>query len=135
MTDGRFSLLKRNEENNLRAQSGLELDVKDAYTGKIRSVNTLSGGEAFKASLSMALGLSDVIKNYAGGIQLDSMFIDEGFGALDAESLERAIEILADLSNGNCMIGIISHVSQLKDRIDKKIEVCKSTSGSSIKIS
>lgn len=135
MTDGRFSLLKRVDENNLRAQSGLELDVRDAYTGKVRSVNTLSGGEAFKASLSMALGLSDVIKNYAGGIELDSMFIDEGFGALDDESLEKAIEILSDLSNGNCMIGIISHVSQLKEWIDKKIEVRKSTTGSSIKIS
>lgn len=133
MTEGRYELIKR-RETGLRNQSGLELDVKDAYTGKVRSVNTLSGGEAFKASLSMALGLSDVVQGYAGGIRLDSMFIDEGFGSLDEESLDKAIDILSGLSGKNRMIGIISHVSALKNRIDKKIEITKTINGSTIKI-
>lgn len=133
MTEGRYELIKR-KDGGLRNQSGLELDVKDAYTGKVRSVNTLSGGEAFKASLSMALGLSDVVQSYAGGIKLDSMFIDEGFGSLDEESLDKAIDILSGLSGKNRMIGIISHVSALKSRIDKKIEITKTINGSMIKI-
>lgn len=133
MTEGRYELIKR-RETGLRNQSGLELDVKDAYTGKVRSVNTLSGGEAFKASLSMALGLSDVVQGYAGGIRLDSMFIDEGFGSLDEESLDKAIDILSELSGKNRMIGIISHVSALKNRIEKKIEITKTINGSTIKI-
>ncbi|MDY6327991.1 MAG: SMC family ATPase [Lachnospiraceae bacterium] len=131
MTDGRYELLKK-KDNNLKAQTGLELDIKDAYTGKVRGVNTLSGGEAFKASLSMALGLSDVVQGYAGGIKLDSMFIDEGFGSLDHESLEKAINILNDLSDGKRMIGIISHISELNERIDKKIHIEKSNEGSRI---
>lgn len=131
MTDGRYELLKK-RDNNLKAQTGLELDIKDAYTGKVRGVNTLSGGEAFKASLSMALGLSDVVQGYAGGIKLDSMFIDEGFGSLDHESLEKAINILNDLSDGKRMIGIISHISELNERIDKKIHIEKSNEGSRI---
>lgn len=131
MTDRRYELLKR-VDNNLRSQSGLELDIKDAYTGKVRSINTLSGGEAFKASLSMALGLSDVVQSYAGGIRLDSMFIDEGFGSLDKESLEKAIQILNNLSDGKRMIGIISHVGELGDWIDKKIKISKSNEGSKI---
>ena len=131
MTDGRYELLKK-KDNNFKNQSGLELDIKDAYTGKVRSISTLSGGEAFKASLSMALGLSDVVQGYAGGIKLDSMFIDEGFGSLDRESLEKAIRILNDLSDGKRMIGIISHVSELSDWIDKKIQISKSNEGSKI---
>lgn len=131
MTDGRYELIKK-KENNLRTQTGLELDIKDAYTGKVRSVNTLSGGEAFKAALSMALGLSDVVQGYAGGIKLDSMFIDEGFGSLDRESLEKAINILNDLSDGKRMIGIISHISELNEQIDKKIYIRKSNEGSNI---
>jgi exonuclease SbcC len=129
MTEGRYELLKR-KDNNLQSQSGLELDIKDAYTGKVRSVNTLSGGEAFKASLAMALGLSDVVQNYAGGIKIDSMFIDEGFGSLDRESLEKAIEILNRLGDGDRMIGIISHVNELGDWIDKKLIIEKSNTGS-----
>lgn len=131
MTEGRYELLKR-KDNNLRSQAGLELDIKDAYTGKIRSVNTLSGGEAFKAALSMALGLSDVVQSYAGGIRIDSMFIDEGFGSLDRESLEKAIQILNRLGNGERMIGIISHVNELGEWIDKKLMIEKSSSGSRI---
>lgn len=132
MTEGRYELLKR-KDNNLKSQSGLELDIKDAYTGKVRSVNTLSGGEAFKASLSMALGLSDVVQGCVGGIKIDSMFIDEGFGSLDKESLEQAIGILDRLGCGDRMIGIISHVNELGDWIDRKIVVEKSHSGSNVK--
>lgn len=132
MTEGRYELQKR-KDNNLRSQAGLELDIKDAYTGKVRSVNTLSGGEAFKASLSMALGLSDVVQGYAGGIRIDSLFIDEGFGSLDRESLEKAIQILNKLGNGKRMIGIISHVNELGDWIDKKLVIEKNSSGSKIK--
>lgn len=132
MTEGRYELLKR-KDNNLKSQSGLELDIKDAYTGKVRSVNTLSGGEAFKASLAMALGLSDVVQGCVGGIKIDSMFIDEGFGSLDKESLEQAIGILDRLGCGDRMIGIISHVNELGDWIDRKIVVEKSHSGSKVK--
>nr|WP_312576393.1 SMC family ATPase [Sedimentibacter sp.] len=134
MTNGRFELIRKEEANNLRSQTGLELDVIDNYTGKIRSVKTLSGGESFKASLSMALGLSDMIQRFAGGIQIDTMFIDEGFGSLDSESLDQAIDVLNALTNGNRLVGIISHVGELRERIDKKIVVKKDVKGSSIKI-
>jgi DNA repair protein SbcC/Rad50 len=118
MTSKRFELVRKEEMSNLRSQTGLELDVIDHYTGKTRSVKTLSGGESFKASLAMALGLSDVIQRYAGGIQLDTMFVDEGFGALDSDSLNYAIEILHTLTGGNRLVGIISHVSELKEHIE-----------------
>jgi exonuclease SbcC len=134
MTDGRYELLRQDAVENLRSQVGLELDVQDNYTGRVRNVKSLSGGESFKASLALALGLSDVIQSISGGIQLDAMFIDEGFGALDSESLEQAIEILNSLSNGNRLVGIISHVTELRDRIDKKIVVKKSPVGSYIEI-
>ncbi len=134
MTNGRFELARKKESNNLRNQTGLELDVIDNYTGKSRSVKTLSGGESFKASLSMALGLSDMIQRFAGGIQIDTMFVDEGFGSLDSESLDQAIDVLNALTNGDRLVGIISHVSELRERIDKKIVVKKDISGSDIKL-
>ena len=129
MTDGQYQLLRR-EEASGNTQMGLDMDILDHWTGKIRDVRTLSGGESFKASLALALGLSDIIQQYAGGVQLDSMFIDEGFGSLDSESLEKAIDILHQLSNDNRQVGIISHVSELGQRIDKKLVVSKTTSGS-----
>ena len=132
MTDGRYLLKRREEAGNLRSQSGLELNVFDYYTGRIRSVQSLSGGESFKASLSMALGLADVVQQYAGGIQLDAVFIDEGFGSLDRESLNQAIGILNDLAGSRRLAGIISHVEELKERIDKKIVVSKGPEGSSL---
>jgi len=132
MSNGRYELLRKENATDYRSQSGLELDVLDNYTGKIRSVKSLSGGESFKASLSLALGLSDVIQSYAGGVEIDTMFIDEGFGALDAESLEQAILTLNGLTSGNRLVGIISHVSELKDRIDKKVVVKKGIVGSTI---
>lgn len=134
MSSGRFALLRKEDASDLRAQSGLELDVLDNYTGKIRSVKSLSGGESFKASLALALGLSDIIQNYAGGIEIDTMFIDEGFGALDSQSLEQAIVTLNNLTTGNRLIGIISHVGELKERIDKKIIIKKGITGSIIDI-
>ena len=110
---------------------GLELDVIDHYNGSVRSVKTLSGGESFKASLSLALGLSDEIQCSAGGIQLDTMFVDEGFGSLDENSIEQAMRALSGLSDGNRLVGMISHVQALKQRIDKQIVVTKDKSGGS----
>lgn len=126
MSSGQYELKRRLEAQNNRSQSGLELDVIDHYNGTQRSVKTLSGGESFKASLSLALGLSDEIQASAGGIKLDTMFVDEGFGSLDDESLKQAINTLAGLSEDNRLIGIISHVSDLKEKIDRQIIVKKS---------
>lgn len=134
MTGGRFVLVRKEEPGNLRSQTGLELDVIDNYTGKKRSVKTLSGGESFKASLALALGMSDMIQRFTGGIQLDTMFVDEGFGALDPESLEQAIEVLLALTSGSRLVGIISHVGELRDRIDKKLVVQKGVTGSTISL-
>lgn len=134
MSGGQYEL-KRCEEGSNRSQSGLELNVIDHYNGTERSVKTLSGGESFKASLSLALGLSDEIQSSAGGIRLDTMFVDEGFGSLDEESLQQAIRALSGLTEGNRLVGIISHVSELKERIDKQIIVKKEkTGGSTVKI-
>lgn len=131
MSGGQYELKRRREAENNRSQSGLELDVVDHYNGSQRSVKTLSGGESFKASLSLALGLSDEIQASAGGIRLDTMFVDEGFGSLDEESLAQAMESLAGLADGNRLVGIISHVPELKQRIEKQILVRKDRSGGS----
>ncbi len=131
MTDGQYELIRRQVAENNRSQSGLELDVIDHYNGTQRSVKTLSGGESFKASLSLALGLSDEVQSSAGGIRLDTMFVDEGFGSLDEESLHQAIRTLAGLSEGNRLVGIISHVGELKEKIDRQILVTKEKSGGS----
>lgn len=135
MTDGQYELIRRRVSDNNRSKSGLELDVIDHYNGTRRSVRSLSGGESFKASLSLALGLSDEIQALAGGIRLDTMFVDEGFGSLDDESLQQAIKALAGLADSNRLVGIISHVSELKTRIDKQILVTKERStGSRVEI-
>ena len=131
MSGGQYELRRRTESVDLRSQSGLELDVIDHYNGSKRPVATLSGGECFKASLSLALGLSEEIQASAGGIKLDSMFVDEGFGSLDENSLDQAIRALADLSTGGRLVGIISHVSELKARIDKQIVITKTPEGGS----
>ncbi len=131
MTGGQYELKRRVEARNNRSQSGLELDVIDHYNGSERSVNTLSGGESFKASLALALGLSDEIQSRAGGIRLGTMFVDEGFGSLDEQSLEQAMQALLALSEGERLVGIISHVGELKNRIDKQIVVTKEKSGGS----
>ena len=131
MTEGQYELKRRREAGNRQSQSGLELDVVDHYNGSLRDVRTLSGGESFKASLSLALGLSDEIQCSASGIRLDTMFVDEGFGSLDDESLRQAINALMGLTEGNRLVGIISHVSELRERIDRQIVVKKSRDGGS----
>ena len=131
MTGGQYELGRRQVADNNRSQSGLELDVIDHYNGTQRSVKTLSGGESFKASLSLALGLSDEVQSSAGGIRLDTMFVDEGFGSLDEESLRQAISTLAGLSEGNRLVGIISHVSELKEKIDRQVSVRRERTGGS----
>ncbi|MDF2614513.1 MAG: exonuclease SbcC [Clostridia bacterium] len=130
MTSGRFELLRKTQKGDARSQQGLDLEVMDNYTGKARPVETLSGGESFKASLAMALGLADVVQSYAGGIQLDTMFVDEGFGTLDPESLESAIACLVGLQKSGRLVGIISHVPELKERIDARLEVTRIARGS-----
>lgn len=135
MSGGQYELVRRRTAENNRSQSGLELDVIDHYNGSTRSVKTLSGGESFKASLSLALGLSDEVQSSAGGIRLDTMFVDEGFGSLDEESLQQAIRALSGLSEGSRLVGIISHVAELKEKIDKQIVVTKDkTVGSKVEI-
>ena len=137
MTDGRFRIVQRSAATDQRRKEGLEMDVIDFYTGKQRPASTLSGGESFKAALSLALGLSDVIMETSGGIELDALFIDEGFGSLDTVSLDQAIETLATLSaprTGRRLIGIISHVEDLRQRIEKKIVVVKNPDGSTAKV-
>ena len=130
MTQGRYALKRRIKAENIRTQTGLDLDVTDYYTGKSRSVKTLSGGESFMGALSLALGMSDVIQHAAGGIRMETVFIDEGFGSLDSTALEQAISVLTRLSDGDRMIGIISHVEELKERIGRQIVVRRGTNGS-----
>lgn len=131
MSGGQYEFQRRKEADKRNSQSGLELDVIDHYNGTVRSVKTLSGGETFQASLSLALGFSDEIQSQAGGIQLDTMFVDEGFGSLDEEALSQAIKALTELTEGNRLVGIISHVTELKERIEHQIVVTKERSGGS----
>lgn len=125
MSGGQYELKRRIVAGNLKSQSGLDLDIIDHYNNTERSVQTLSGGEAFKASLALALGLSDVIQSNAGGVRLETLFVDEGFGSLDENSLEQALRILDDLAEGKRLVGIISHVAELKERIERQIVVKK----------
>jgi exonuclease SbcC len=125
MSDGQYEFVRSTEAGNKRSKFGLDLNVLDHYSGTERPVNTLSGGESFMASLSLALGLSDEVQASAGGIKLDTMFIDEGFGSLDSETLEKAIRTLKELADEDKLIGIISHVEALRTRIDKQIVVTK----------
>ncbi len=134
MSDGQYSLKRREEDTNKRSQIGLELDVVDHMNESVRDVRSLSGGEAFKASLCLALGLSEEVQSSSGGIRIDTMFVDEGFGSLDENSLHLAVKALAGLSDGNRLVGIISHVSELREKIEKQIVVTKDNSGSRIDI-
>ena len=135
MSGGQYELKRRRQAADNRSQTGLELNVIDHYNGTERSVKTLSGGESFQASLSLALGLSDEIQSASGGVRLDTMFVDEGFGSLDEESLRQAVNALSGLAEGNRLVGIISHVSELKERIERQIVVKKNaTGGSSVEI-
>ena len=133
ITNSRFRLIRKDTINKNKKQSGLDLLVYDEYTGKEREVSSLSGGESFKASLSLALGLSDVIQSNSGGISIETIFVDEGFGTLDSESLNTAIDCLLELQEYGRLVGIISHVEELKQRIDAKLEIESSQKGSKIK--
>lgn len=135
MSDGQYDLIRKTEADK-QSQTGLDINVIDHYNGGERSVKSLSGGESFEASLALALGLSDVISNYAGGVNIDTMFIDEGFGSLDSETLQKAFKALSTISEGNNkLIGIISHVDLLKEKVSKQVRVTKkSGEGSSVHI-
>ena len=132
MSDLQYELVRKKDADDLRIQTGLELDVIDHYNGGIRSVKSLSGGESFQASLALALGLSDEVRLSAGGIKIDTMFIDEGFGTLDSETLQKAFKALSGITEGNRLIGIISHVDLLKEKIDRQIVVKKARTGGSM---
>lgn len=135
MTNEQYELKRKNKADNNKSHSGLDLNVVDHYNGTERDVKTLSGGESFMASLSLALGLSEEIQSSAGGVRLDTMFVDEGFGSLDDESLSKAMKALSSLTEGNRLVGIISHVNELKEKIDRQIVVKKmKTGGSSARI-
>jgi len=131
MSNSRFHLQRAKDRSDRRTAGGLDLEVHDTYTGTTRPVSTLSGGEGFLASLSLALGLADVVQSYAGGIRLDTIFVDEGFGSLDPEALDLAFRALVDLQENGRLVGIISHVPDLRDRIDTRLEVIKDRHGSS----
>ncbi|MDD7294274.1 MAG: SbcC/MukB-like Walker B domain-containing protein, partial [Oscillospiraceae bacterium] len=130
LSNGRYQLMRRKEEERRNLSSGLNLDVLDQYTGTARDVKTLSGGETFLASLSLALGLSEAVQQQSGCVQIQAMFIDEGFGSLDETALENAIRLLQQLSGQDCMVGIISHVPALAERFDAQIRVEKTPNGS-----
>lgn len=134
MSRGRYLLQRREDVADARRAAGLDLEVLDDYTGRARPVSTLSGGEGFMASLSLALGLSDVVQAYAGGVQLDTLFIDEGFGSLDPESLDMAMRTLIDLQRQGRMVGVISHVEEMKQQIDVAIEVVQGARGSRLRV-
>ena len=131
MTDNQYEFIRRKESTDGRKQSGLELDVIDHYNDTVRNANSLSGGEGFMASLSLALGLSDEIQTSAGGVRLDTLFVDEGFGSLDENTLGEVMKTLFALTEGDRLVGIISHVAELKGKIDDQIIVTKDRSGGS----
>ncbi len=133
MSEGRYQLTRKLDQSNKQSAFGLDIELIDAYTGQKRPVNTFSGGEGFLASLALALGLSEVVQNNAGGIYLDTLFIDEGFGSLNDEALEQAINVLTTLSGNGRLVAVISHVNELKERIDAQLVISKTSKGSSAK--
>ena len=134
MSSGRYELKRVEGVLDGRSKDNLEIEVMDYYTGKYRSVKTLSGGESFKASLSLALGMSDVVQAFSGGIRVETLFIDEGFGSLDSESLEQAHLTLQSLVEKDRLIGIISHVPELAEKIGSQVRVRKTNAGSSLEV-
>ncbi|MBR2546490.1 MAG: SMC family ATPase, partial [Erysipelotrichaceae bacterium] len=134
MTDNRYTLLRKESSDKKSDKLGLQFAVFDGMTNKERDVGSLSGGEKFKAALSLALGLSDVISMHAGGIKLDCLFVDEGFGSLDRNSLDQALNTLSELAEGDKLVAIVSHVRELEDRIDNKIVVTKTNNGSYLRV-
>jgi exonuclease SbcC len=133
MSKGRYRLQRAADNKDARAAAGLDLEVEDAYTGKSRHVSSLSGGESFQAALALALGLADVVQSYAGGVHLETMFVDEGFGSLDSEALDLAVDTLIDLQQSGRLVGVISHVADLKERIDVRLQVDSGKAGSTAK--
>ena len=134
LTDGMFTLRCKEEADDRVHQSGLDLDVLDRSTGQWRDVSTLSGGESFLASLALALGLSDVVQGQSGAIRMEAMFIDEGFGTLDENALRNSLRVLNDLADGKRLIGIISHVQDLEESVERQIVVTKTLRGSTVSI-
>ena len=134
MSGGRYQLIHRSSADRRNAKAGLEIQVLDLSTGQLRGSESLSGGEGFFTSLSLALGLADVVQNRAGGRSLDALFIDEGFGSLSGGVLDKALEVLGQLSEGRRLVGIISHVEQLEECIPQKIRVVSGEKGSSLRI-
>ena len=134
MTMDRYEMVRKAEVTDARTKDHLDIMIVDYYTGKTRPVSTLSGGERFHASLSLALGMSDVIQAYQGGIRVETLFVDEGFGSLDEDALQAACDSLYQLTEGDKLVGIISHVDSLKQRIDNRIEICKTNIGSTLKV-
>ena len=130
MSGGRYRFKSKDEVTDRRYSGGLDLEIVDDYTGTARPVETLSGGESFLASLSLALGLAAVVQNNAGGIKLDTIFIDEGFGTLDTETLDFAMKTLLELQSGGRLVGIVSHVEELKNQVPVRLEVFKTKTGS-----
>jgi exonuclease SbcC len=130
MSKQRYALQRATTGGDLRRAGGLELEITDSHTGRARAVSSLSGGEGFQASLALALGLSDVVQRHAGGIRLDTVFIDEGFGSLDSEALDLALRTLEELNQGGRLVGLISHLDDVKARISARLEVTPGPGGS-----
>ena len=134
MSDGQYELYRQEKSPGKQSSTFLDLEVLDNFTGCRRPVGNLSGGESFKASLSLALGLSDTVSSHLGGIQMEALFVDEGFGTLDRKSIENAMDILLNLSGTGKLVGIISHREELKESIPQQIKIEKSKAGSEITI-
>ena len=134
MSDGQYELFRKDDSENKRSKTILNLEVQDHFTGHRRPVGSLSGGESFKASLSLALGLSDTVSSNLGGVQMDALFVDEGFGTLDKKSIESAMDTLVRLSGTNKLVGIISHREELMENIPQQIKIKKTKEGSRIDI-
>ena len=137
MSHGRYQLLRKKDRSRGNTSSGLDMEILDSYTGLPRHVSTLSGGESFQTALALALGLAQVVQQHAGGIRIQTMFIDEGFGSfgtLDAQSRKQAIEVLSQLAGSERLVGIISHVPQLLERVPSRIVVTPSVSGSTLRV-
>ncbi len=134
MSDGQYELYRQEDSLGKKSNTFLDLEVLDNYTGHRRPVGNLSGGESFKASLSLALGLSDTVSSNLGGVQMDALFVDEGFGTLDRKSIDNAMDILMNLSSANKLVGIISHREELMENIPQQIKVKKAKDGSHISV-
>ena len=132
MSDGQFELRRQQDTTGKRSSTFLDLEVVDHFTGHVRPVGDLSGGESFKASLSLALGLSDTVSANLGGIRIDALFVDEGFGTLDRRSIESTLETLLSLTDTHKLVGIISHREELADAIPQQVRVVKSKNGSEL---